>query len=56
MILDQLLAPLSYLFSREEVETLCKKTKIAHFVLRHYNNNLWTAICHKKVERSIFTG
>jgi len=50
MIFDQLLAPLSYLFTKQEVEQLFRHPKIKDYVLRHHNMNSWTAIGTKDME------
>jgi len=47
MIFDQLLAPLSYFFSRKEMEALFNRPDIANVILRHHNKNSWTAIGDK---------
>lgn len=47
MIFDQLLAPLSYLFTREEVEGFVKGAPVKDFVIRHHNKNSWTLIATK---------
>ncbi len=44
MIVDQLLAPLSHLFSKEEVEQFFKRSEFSNYILRHHNANSWTAI------------
>ncbi len=50
MIFDQLLAPLSYLFTREEVEAMLKTPEIETYQLRHHNKNSWTAVGRKRVD------
>ena len=47
MVFDQLLAPLSYLFTREEVEQLLTRPEIGSYRLRHHNENSWTGIAIK---------
>lgn len=44
MIFDQLLAPVSYLFTKEEMAQFMKHPSIAEYTLRHHNKNSWTAI------------
>jgi SAM-dependent methyltransferase len=44
MVFDQLLAPLSYLFTREEVDQLLSRPEIESYQLRHHNENSWTGI------------
>jgi SAM-dependent methyltransferase len=51
MVFDQLLAPLSYLFRREEVEQLFSHPAISEFVIRHHNKNSWTAYGTKNQNR-----
>ncbi len=51
MVFDQLLAPLSYLFRREEVEQLFSHPEISEFVIRHHNKNSWTAYGTKNQNR-----
>ena len=48
MVFDQLLAPLSYLFNKEEVESFLKNENIKQYYIRKHNNNSWTAIARKK--------
>lgn len=50
MIFDQLLAPLSYLFTKQEIEAFFNKPNVTNFILRHHNKNSWTAICDIKLE------
>ena len=50
MIFDQLLAPLSYFFSRKEMEALFNRPDIRNVMLRHHNQNSWTAIGDKVSE------
>ncbi len=47
MIFDQLLAPVSYLFTRQEIEELLNRSDITDFVIRHHNKNSWTVIGEK---------
>ncbi len=47
MVFDQLLAPLSYLFTKEEVEKLFDRPDVMNLRLRHHNRNSWTVICDK---------
>lgn len=44
MIFDQLLAPLSYLFTREEVAAFFNRPDVADVKIRRHNSNSWTAI------------
>jgi hypothetical protein len=44
MIFDQLLAPVSYLFTKEEMTQFMKHPAICEYTLRHHNKNSWTAI------------
>lgn len=52
MIFDQLLAPLSYLFKREEVENFMRAPEIDNYQLRHHLENSWTAIGQTKMTSS----
>lgn len=47
MIFDQLLAPVSYLFTRAEIKSLFDRNGVKNVRLRHHNSNSWTAIGEK---------
>lgn len=46
MVFDQLLAPLSYFFTREELESYLKE-RTQNYTIRMHNGNSWTAIAKK---------
>lgn len=50
MVFDQLLAPLSHLFTKTEVEDLLDRPGAGNVRLRHHNRNSWTAICDRTGE------
>ena len=50
MVFDQLLAPLSYLFTRKEVEDLVVNPNIEKSFIRHHNKNSWTVFATKKFD------
>lgn len=47
MIFDQLLAPESHLFEREEVEALLRRDDVERFDIRRHNQNSWSAFAVK---------
>ena len=49
MVFDQLLAPLSHFFSKEEFEFFFKDNNLKEYLIRRHNNNSWTGIGYKRL-------
>jgi SAM-dependent methyltransferase/uncharacterized protein YbaR (Trm112 family) len=48
MVFDQLLAPLSHLYSRAKIEALMDRPELEDKIFRHHNRNSWTVIARRR--------